>query len=69
MDAASLTCFCQVRELSYVEQTVQGGIKGAWFENRRRERKFFADTEIIDFAKEVRSHPLPRVFNGGTFTT
>ncbi|MBE7493014.1 MAG: hypothetical protein HS108_14830 [Planctomycetes bacterium] len=68
MDAASLTCFCQVRELSYVEQAVQGGIKGAWFENRRRERKFFAESEIDAFAREVQSHPLPRV-SFASFTT
>lgn len=61
MDAASLTCFCQVRELSYVEQTIQGGIKGAWFENRKRERKFYPETEIDTFARDVQSHPVPRV--------
>lgn len=68
MDAASLTCFCQVRELSYVEQTIQGGIKGAWFETRKRERKFFPDTEIASFTKDVKEHQIPRVAYG-TFTS
>jgi hypothetical protein len=68
MDAASLTCFCQVRELSYVEQTIQGGIKGAWFETRKRERKFYPEVEIDTFARELRAHPVPRVINA-SFTS
>ncbi|MBK9975489.1 MAG: hypothetical protein IPP14_12025 [Planctomycetes bacterium] len=68
MDAASVTSFCQVRELSFVEQSVRNGIKGAWFENRRRERSFFAESEIADFSKELRAHPLPR-HTASTFTT
>lgn len=61
MDAASLTTFCHIRELSYVEQTVREGVKGAWFETRRHERKFFAEAEISDFAKDITSRRLPRI--------
>lgn len=61
MDSATLTTFCHVRELSYVEQSVRDGVKGAWFENRRHERKFFAESEISSFTQGVRSNPLPRI--------
>jgi hypothetical protein len=61
MDAASVTTFCHIRELSFVEQTVQGGVKGAWFETRRHERKFFPEAEIAGLAQQIHSHPLPRI--------
>lgn len=69
MDAATVTTFCQVRELSFVEQSVRDGVRGAWFENRRRERKFFAETEISEFADEIRAHPVPRVALGISYTS
>lgn len=69
MDAASLTCFCRVRELSYVEQTVQGGVKGAWFENRKRERKFYTEVEVDNFATEVKLHPVTMIQGQTSFTT
>ena len=46
MEAATITIFCAIRELSYVEQGVLEGVRGGWFETRRRERRFFANEEI-----------------------
>ncbi|MCC6464736.1 MAG: hypothetical protein IT463_05290 [Planctomycetes bacterium] len=69
MDAATLTTFCAVRELSFVEQGVREGAKGAWFENRRRQRTFFSDDEITQFAARVHEHPVPRQCGVVSFTS
>lgn len=55
MNAQKLSTFCAVRELSFVEQGVRQGIKGAWFETRKRERRFFTESEVIEFADEVKT--------------
>lgn len=55
MNAQKLSTFCAVRELSFVEQGVRQGIKGAWFETRKRERRFFTESEVVTFADEVKT--------------
>lgn len=55
MDAATLNTFCAVRELDYVEQGCSDGIRGAWFQTRKRERKFFTDDEVQAFTDKVKS--------------
>ena len=55
MNAQKLSTFCAVRELSFVEQGVRQGVKGAWFETRKRERRFFTESEVIEFADEVKT--------------
>ncbi len=55
MNAQKLSTFCAVRELSFVEQGVRQGVKGAWFETRKRERRFFTESEVITFADEVKT--------------
>jgi hypothetical protein len=55
MNAETLARFCAVRELDYVEQGISQGIRGGWFQTRKRERKFFTDAEVIDFTDKVRT--------------
>jgi hypothetical protein len=55
MNAETLARFCAVRELDYVEQGIAQGVRGAWFQTRKRERKFFTDAEVIDFTDKVRT--------------
>lgn len=66
MNAQKLSTFCAVRELSFVEQGVRQGVKGAWFETRKRERRFFTESEVIEFADEVKTqsdrHPVIQSF-------
>lgn len=53
MNANTLATFCAIRELSYVEQGVANGVRGAWFQDRNRERSFYTDIEVEDFARKV----------------
>jgi hypothetical protein len=55
MNAEKLARFCAGRELDYVEQGITQGIRGAWFQTRKRERRFFTDAEVIDFTEKVRT--------------
>lgn len=60
MDAATLNAFCAVKELTFVETVVRSGTKGAWFEDRKRVRKFFAENEVNDAVR--RMSPIPPLF-------
>lgn len=55
MNAETLTRFCRVLELDYVEQGISGGCKGAWFQTRKRERKFYTEDEVEAFDTRVQS--------------
>jgi hypothetical protein len=55
MNAQTLAMFCAVRELDYVEQGTDHGVKGAWFQTRKRVRKFFTEDEVKEFADRVKS--------------
>ena len=55
MNAQTLAMFCAVQELDYVEQGMSQGVKGAWFQTRKRVRKFFTETEVLDFTDKVKS--------------
>ena len=60
MDAATLNAFCAVKELTFVETIVRAGTKGAWFEDRKRARKFFAEQEVAEVVRKM--SPLPPLF-------
>jgi hypothetical protein len=55
MNAETLNRFCAVLELDYVEQGMSAGIKGAWFQTRKRERKFYTEDEVQAFTNRVRT--------------
>jgi hypothetical protein len=55
MNAAKLATFCAVRELTFVEAGVADGIKGGWFQTRKRERAFFTEQEVAEFADKVKA--------------
>jgi hypothetical protein len=69
MNAETLARFCAVRELDYVEQGISQGIRGAWFQTRKRERKFFTDAEVIDFTEKVRTGSDRHAKVHGSFTS
>lgn len=54
MNAAKLATFCAVRELTFVEAGVADGHKGGWFQTRKRERAFYTENEIAEFADRVK---------------
>ncbi len=60
MDAATLNAFCAVRELTFVETGVRAGAKGAWFEDRKRGRKFVSDNDVIESVRQMK--PMPPLF-------
>lgn len=53
MNAQKLATFCNVLELAYVEQGMSHGVRGAWFQTRRRERKFFTEDQMVTFTDKV----------------
>ncbi|MCA8937852.1 MAG: hypothetical protein KDB68_16825 [Planctomycetes bacterium] len=55
MNAEKLARFCAIRELDYVEQGMSHGVKGAWFQTRKRVRQFFTETEVLDFDAQVKA--------------
>lgn len=55
MNAARLATFCAVRELTFVEAGIADGQKGGWFQTRKRERAFFTEGEITEFADRVKA--------------
>jgi len=55
MNAETLSRFCRVLELDYVEQGMSAGCKGAWFQNRKRERKFYSEDEVQAFNTKVQT--------------
>ena len=55
MNAETLSRFCRVLELDYVEQGMNGGCKGAWFQTRKRERKFYSEDEVQAFDSRVQT--------------
>jgi hypothetical protein len=55
MNAAKLVTFCAVREMTFVEQGSRDGVRGAWFETRKRERCFYTEQEVEEFADKVRT--------------
>lgn len=69
MKAETLARFCAVRELDYVEAGISHGIKGAWFQTRKRERRFFTDKEVIDFTEKVKSDSDRHTRVNGSFTS
>jgi hypothetical protein len=58
MNASTLATYCAVRELVYVEQGLSQGVKGAWFQNRSRERMFVKEQDIHEFTEKVRREAL-----------
>ncbi|MBP9890622.1 MAG: hypothetical protein KBG84_01855 [Planctomycetes bacterium] len=60
MDAATLNAFCAARELTFVETVVKQGTKGAWFEDRKRTRRFVADADVTEAVRKMR--PMPPLF-------
>jgi hypothetical protein len=60
MDAATLNAFCAVRELTFVETVVKQGTKGAWFEDRKRTRRFVPDNEVTEAVRQMK--PMPPLF-------
>ncbi len=46
MDAAALAIFCNVREVSFIEMGLRNGAKGAWFSDRKYNRKFVTAEEL-----------------------
>lgn len=55
MDAALLTTFCAVRELTFVERGVRGGSQGYWFESRKRDRSFYSDEQLREAVEKISS--------------
>ncbi|MCB9936491.1 MAG: hypothetical protein H6840_12465 [Planctomycetes bacterium] len=55
MNAETLVKFCAIRELDYIEQGMSHGVKGAWFQTRKRERRFFSEDELREFNEKVKS--------------
>lgn len=60
MDAATLTAFCAARELTFVETAVRQGTKGAWFEDRKRTRRFVPESDVLQAVRSMR--PFPPLF-------
>lgn len=60
MDAATLTAFCAARELTFVETGVLKGTKGAWFEDRKRARRFVPESDVLQAVRNM--CPLPALF-------
>lgn len=54
MNAQKLATFCNVLELAYVEQGISHGVRGAWFQTRKRERKFYTEDEVVNFTDKVK---------------
>ena len=69
MNAQTLAMFCAVRELDYVEQGVSHGVKGAWFQTRKRVRQFFTEEEVLDFTEKVKSSSDRHTRVNPTFTS
>jgi hypothetical protein len=69
MNAETLARFCAVRELDYVEQGLAHGVRGAWFQTRKRVRQFFTDAEVIEFTEKVRTGSDRHKQVNGTFTS
>lgn len=69
MNAETLSRFCAVRELDYVEAGISQGVRGAWFQTRKRVRQFFTDAEVIEFTERVRSGSDRHDKVKGTFTS
>ncbi|MCC6573716.1 MAG: hypothetical protein IT462_07985 [Planctomycetes bacterium] len=46
MDSATLAIFCNVREVSFIEMGVRNGTKGAWFSDRKYNRRFVTAEEL-----------------------
>jgi hypothetical protein len=60
MDAAKIATFCAVRELTFVESGVADGRKGGWFQTRKRQRAFYSELEISEFAARVQADSVRR---------
>lgn len=60
MNAANIATFCAVRELTFVEAGIADGAKGGWFQTRKRERQFYSETEVDQFAKKVQDDSARR---------
>ncbi|MBX3458766.1 MAG: hypothetical protein KF696_02235 [Planctomycetes bacterium] len=60
MNAANIATFCAVRELTFVEAGVADGTKGAWFQTRKRERQFYTEIEVDQFAKKIQDDSARR---------
>lgn len=54
MDAATLAVYCNVREVSFVETGVRNGAKGAWFVDRRHNRRFVTADELSQTIANMR---------------
>lgn len=54
MDAATLAIYCNVREVSFVETGVCNGDKGAWFVDRKNNRRFVTADELSRSVASIR---------------
>lgn len=69
MNAEKLARFCAIRELDYVEQGMSQGVKGAWFQTRKRERQFYTEQEVVDFNLKVQADSNRHARVNGSFTS
>ncbi|MCA8910378.1 MAG: hypothetical protein KDB82_01635 [Planctomycetes bacterium] len=69
MNAEKVARFCAIRELDYVEQGISQGVKGAWFQTRKRERQFFTEKEVIDFNDQVQTESNRHAQVSDSFTS
>ena len=69
MNAEKVARFCAIRELDYVEQGISQGVKGAWFQTRKRERRFFTEKEVIDFNDQVQTESNRHAQVSDSFTS
>ena len=63
MEASAVATFCAVKELTFVELTVRDGVKGGWFEDRKRNRSFHSVEEVKNQAEKARSSRITRVIS------
>jgi len=69
VNAEKVARFCAIRELDYVEQGISQGVKGAWFQTRKRERQFFTEKEVIDFNDQVQTESNRHAQVSDSFTS
>jgi hypothetical protein len=69
VNAEKVARFCAIRELDYIEQGINHGIRGAWFQTRKRERQFFTEQEVIDFNEHVQTESNRHAQVNNSFTS